>query len=320
MKNPRKAAIIGLGNVGASIAFALMQNGLYSEIVLIDYNKEKAEGEAMDLCDGLPYTKTATIYAGDYKDVADASMIVITAGTARKPGQSRIDLIYDNVKIMKSVISQIKSTEFDGILLIVSNPVDIMTHIALKLSGYDERKVIGSGTVLDTARLKSELARSYMVDQQNVHTMIIGEHGDSQVPVWSISNISGIGIQEFCQLRGNNEEQCYLLDEMHQRVKNFGAEIIKRKGATYYGIAMAVSKIASSIVRDELSVLPVSVPLHGQYGLDGVHLSVPCILGSSGVNDILEIKLNDRELSELRRSGELLKNIITEIEEKKMLE
>ncbi len=314
MINPRKAAIVGMGNVGASIAFALMQKDLYSELVLIDYNNDKAEGEAMDLSDGLPYVAAIDIHAGDYSEVSDASIIIITAGAAQKPNETRLDLISKNTVILKSIIDNIRKTSFEGILLIVANPVDILTHEAQRLSGYPESRVIGSGTVLDTARLKDELSRHLSVDARNVHTMIIGEHGDSEVPLWSITNIAGVALSEFCEIRGyknNHQEHMRLL---YESVRDSAYKIIEKKGATYYGIAMAVTRICSSIVKNEHSVLPVSVALHGEYGIKDVHLSIPAVIGTRGVENILTIKLSDEELSMLRKSGESLRTVIREIE------
>lgn len=306
--NYRKVGIIGCGFVGSSIAFSLMQSKLYSEMVLIDVNNAKAEGEAMDISDGLPYAAPMNIYAGNYEDLADASLVVITAGVNQKPGETRLQLIEKNKSILASIITEIKKTSFDGILLIVSNPVDVLTYEAIKLSGYSENKVIGSGTVLDTARLKDEISRHLQVDPQNVHTMIIGEHGDSEVPAWSITNISGVPINDFCELRGfyNHEEG---MKKLYENVRDSAYKIIERKGATYYGIAMAVTRIAKCIVRDEHSVLPVSTALHGQYGIDDVSLSIPSILGKDGVEKVLEIKLNEVELNSLRNSANELKNV-----------
>lgn len=307
--NLRKVGVVGCGFVGSATAFALMQSRLYSEMVLVDVNNSKAEGEAIDISDGLPYSAPMSIYAGDYKDLEDASLIIITAGANQKPGETRLDLIEKNKKIMDSVVTEIKKTAFEGILLIVSNPVDILTYEALKVSGYPENRVIGSGTVLDTARLKDEISQHVIVDSQNVHTMIIGEHGDSEVPVWSITNISGVPLNEFCELRGfyNHEEG---MKKLYENVRDSAYKIIEKKGATYYGIAMAVTRIARCIVRDEHAVLPVSTILHGEYGINDVCLSIPSILGRNGVEKVLEIKLNDAEEAMLNKSATELKNYI----------
>ena len=314
MVNPRKAAIVGLGNVGASIAFALMQENLYSELVLIDYNRDKAEGEAMDLSDGQPYVGSINIHAGDYSEVGDCALIVITAGAAQKPGETRLDLITKNTKIIKSVIDEIKKTDFAGILLVVANPVDVLTREAQRLSGYAESRVIGSGTVLDSARLKDEISRHLSVDARNVHTMIIGEHGDSEVPVWSNTNISGIPLSEFCEIRGHVGDHQAAMEKLYFDVRDSAYHIIEKKGATYYGIAMAVKRIAEAFVKDEHSVLPVSVALHGEYGLSDVYLSIPAIVGSNGVEKVITIQLSDDEHEKLIASGNALKEVIKEAE------
>ena len=313
MLNTRKVVVVGTGFVGASIAFALMQQGIYSEMVLVDMNKKKAEGEAMDLMDGLPYAPTMKIWAGDYSECGDAALVVVTAGAAQKPGETRLDLIGKNTRILESIIREIKKTEFEGILLLVANPVDVLTHEALRLSGYPENRVIGSGTVLDSARLKDEISLHLQVASQNVHTMIIGEHGDSEVPVWSITNIAGVPLNAFCELRGHfNHEQA--MHELYEHVRDSAYHIIERKGATYYGIAMAVARIARCLARDEHAVLPVSTALHGQYGIEGVHLSVPAIVGKDGVETILEMPLNEKELAALRKSADALRAVIKEAE------
>lgn len=314
MINPRKVAIVGMGNVGASCAFALMQKKLYSEMVLINRSRDKAEGEAMDLSDGLPYVGSMKIYAGDYEDAADASLIVITSGAAQKPGETRLDLVSRNAVIMKGIIEQIKATSFEGILLIVANPVDILTHLAQQYSGYPESRVFGSGTVLDTARLKDEIARYLSVDARNVHTMIVGEHGDSEVPLWSITNIAGVEITEFASLRGHARGHAAAMQQLYENVRDSAYRIIERKGATYYGIAMAVTRIASALVHDEHAVLPVSVPMHGEYGIEGVHLSIPAIIGVSGVEAVVPLRLNGEELAKLRDSGEALKELLAQVQ------
>lgn len=313
MVNTRKVAIVGCGFVGASIAFTLMQRGYYSEMVLIDAVRPKAEGEAMDLSDGLPYANAMTITAGDYKDAEDASLIIITAGAAQKPGETRLDLVAKNTRIMASIINDIKSTAFEGILLIVSNPVDVLTHEALRLSGYPENKVIGSGTVLDTARLKDDISEHLKVDATNVHTMIIGEHGDSEVPVWSVTNIAGVPLNDFCEFRGHKNHK-EAMQKIYEDVRDSAYKIIERKGATYYGVAMAVTRIVRCLARDEHAVLPISVPLHGQYGIDGVHLSIPTVLGKNGIETVLEMPLNGSEQVALIKSADALKAIIAEVE------
>ena len=312
MLNPRKVGIIGCGFVGASIAFALMQRGLFSEMVLIDVNRAKAEGEAMDLSHGLPYTASMDIYAGDYPDLHDCALIIITAGANQKPGETRLDLTRKNLGILRSILPHITATDFSGILLIVSNPVDILTYEARRISGYPESKVIGSGTVLDTGRLKYLLGRQLLVDSRSVHAFIIGEHGDSELAVWSSANISGIDLDRFCQLRGMQDYEA-TLQQIYEDVRDSAYAIIERKTATYYGIAMAVARIASCIVRDEHTVLPVSTVLNGEYGLKELALSIPSIVGKKGVEAVLEIPLSESERMALLDSAGQLMDAIKEL-------
>lgn len=312
MVNSRKAAIIGCGFVGSSAAFALMDKGLFSELVLIDANTQRAEGEAMDLSHGLPYLRPMKVYAGDYSDLKDAAIIIITAGAAQKPGETRLDLINKNVAIMKSIVSQIKEVEVEGILLIVANPVDILTHVALKESGLPKNRVIGSGTVLDTARFKYLLSTRLGVDSRNVHAVVIGEHGDSELCVWSVANISGIPLYDFAELNGitHHEEE---METIYKEVRDSAYEIIARKGATYYGVARAIARICSCIINDENTMLPVSVELEGTYGLSGLALSIPTLVGKNGAQKILELPLNVREKRQLQASAAALKGVIDKI-------
>ena len=312
MVNMRKAAIIGCGFVGSSAAFALMDKGLFSELVLIDANKQRAEGEAMDLSHGLPYLRPMKVYAGEYSDLKDAAVIVITAGAAQKPGETRLDLINKNVAIMKSIVSQIKEVGVEGILLIVANPVDILTHVALKESGLPKNRVFGSGTVLDTARFKYLLSERLNVDSRNVHAVVIGEHGDSELCVWSVANISGIPLTDFAELNGitHHEEE---MQKIYEEVRDSAYEIIARKGATYYGVARAIARICSCIINNENTMLPVSVELEGTYGLSGLALSIPTLVGKEGAQRVLELPLNVREKRELKASAEALKAVIEKI-------
>ena len=278
--NSRKVAVIGCGFVGSSSAFALMQSGLFSEMVLIDADTKRAEGEAMDISHGISFARPMQIYAGNYDDITDAAIIVITAGANQKPDETRLDLIKKNAAIMKSIVGEIKKRDFGGILLIVSNPVDILTLIALKESGYPSNRVIGSGTVLDTGRFKYLLGEHLDVDSRSVHAFIIGEHGDSELAAWSNARIGGLKVNDFCELRGHfNHEQS--MKKIFENVRNSAYEIIERKHATYYGIAMAVKRICEAIVRNEKSILPVSSLMTGEYGLNDVVLSIPCLLYTS---------------------------------------
>ena len=312
MINIQKAAIIGCGFVGTSIAFSLVQKGIFSELVLIDANEKKAEGEAMDLSHGLPFTKHMEIKAGGYEDIADCAMIIITAGANQKPGETRLDLVHKNVEIYKSIIPKIVEKNQEATLLIVSNPVDIMTYVALKLSGYPSHKVIGSGTVLDTARLKYLLSRHLDVDSRSIHAFIIGEHGDSELAVWSAANVSGIPLNHFCELRGYFDHM-ESMDRIYQSVRDSAYEIIEKKGATYYGVAMAVCRIAESVIRNEHSIMPISVYLDGLYGLHDICLSIPTVVGQEGAEKVLDIPLDLMEMGKLVYSAEELKKIIGEL-------
>ena len=309
--NPRKAAIVGCGFVGASIAFRFLQQGLFSQLVLLDAKQEKAEGEAIDLSDGLPYAAPMKITAGTYDDIGDCALIVITAGANQKPGETRLDLIGKNTEILRQVIREIKAREFGGILLVVSNPVDVLNYAAWKLSGYPRERVIGSGTVLDTGRLKQLLGERLRVDSRNVHAFIVGEHGDSELAVWSGANVSGVDLEHFCRLRGGVDQE--ELDSLYHAVRDSAYEIIRRKGATYYGIAMAVGRIAECIVKDQHAVLPVSCVLEGQYGLGGLALSLPAVVGRSGLEAVLEIPLGDGESRALEDSARQMKQAIASL-------
>ena len=284
--NSKKAVMIGCGFVGSASVFALMQSGLFTEIVLIDADKGKAEGEAMDISHGIPFARPMKIYAGDYDDVADAAIVIISAGAGQKPGETRLDLVNKNVAIFKSIIPEVAKRNFSGIMLVVANPVDILTQVAAKLSGLPENRVIGSGTVLDSARLRYKLGEHLAVDSRSVHAFIVGEHGDSEVVAWSSANVS---------------------------VKNSAYEIINRKHATYYGIAMSVKRICEVIMRDEKSILPVSHMIHGIYGIEGVSLSMPVIVGADGVESDIPINLNGEEAVKLKNSADSLKAIMDTI-------
>lgn len=312
MLNHRKAAVIGCGFVGASIAFSLIQRGLFSELVLIDRNQEKAEGEAMDLSHGLPYIAAMDVYAGGYDDLSDCALIVITAGANQKPGQTRLELIGQNVEILNSIIPQITARPFEGILLIVSNPVDVLTYAAFRISGYPAHRVMGSGTVLDSARLRYLLGEHLNVDSRSIHAVIVGEHGDSELAVWSGANVSGVPLDDFCAMRGRCDHES-ARERIYEDVRDSAYEIIKRKGATYYGIAMAVARIAECVMKDERAILPVSVVLGGQYGLRDLALSIPSIVGRRGVEQILEIPLADGERDALHSSAAQLRNVINEL-------
>lgn len=309
MAELRKCAIIGCGQVGASCAYTFMQSGLFTEMVLIDVNRDKAEGEAMDLNHGLPFRSPMKIYAGDYSDLEDAYIIVIAAGANQKEGETRLELLSRNANILKKITENIVRVTMDAILLVVSNPVDILTYMTLKFSGYPASRVIGSGTVLDTARLKFLVGRALDVDNRNVHTFIIGEHGDSELAVWSSANISGIDISDYVKASGKcSDMEC--LYPLYYEVRDSAYNIIKRKGATYYAIAEAVLRICECIVRDEHSVLSVSTLCDGHYGIDGICIGVPSVVGRSGVEKVLDIPLDDYERLQLQKSVFALSELI----------
>lgn len=307
--NLRKAAVIGCGFVGSATAFSLMQSGLFSEIVLIDADMDRAEGEALDISHGVPFSRHMKIYAGTYDDIVDAAIIIITAGANQKPDETRLDLVHKNVAIFRSIIPEIAKRNCAGILLIVSNPVDILTYTAIKLSGFTENRVIGSGTVLDTARLKYELSEHLSVDSRSIHAFIIGEHGDSEIAAFSSANVSGIALSEFCEMRGHYDHE-ENTRQIAENVKNSAYEIIQKKKATYYGIASAVRRICEVIIRDEKSILPVSSMMHGEYGIEDVVLSMPAIVGKYGIETRVPIDLSEEEIEDLKRSAQTLKEFV----------
>lgn len=312
MTNFRKCAVIGVGFVGATSAFTLANSGLFSDLVLLDANQKKAEGEAADISHGISFAQPCTVRAGTYADLAEAGLIVIAAGANQKPGETRIELLSRNRAILQSIIEQIMAVNRDAILLIVSNPVDILTYMAQKLSGLPAGRVIGSGTVLDTARLKYLLGQHLRVDSRNVHAFIIGEHGDSELAVWSSANISGVDLDDYCRISGKG----YSFEDMnhiYESVRDAAYSIIEGKGATYYAIGMAVRRIAEAIVRDEHSVLPVSSMVTGHYGVSEVCLGLPAVIGRTGVQTVLDIPLNHEETMRLQSSANKLRGVLDEI-------
>lgn len=301
-----KVAVIGAGAVGSTTAYTIMCGGLFNDIVLIDINKDKAEGDALDMAHGVSFVKPVNVSSGDYSDCTDADIVIITAGAPQNPGETRLSLVQRNVKILKSIVSSLmKYVPDDVILLVVSNPVDILTYMTQKLSGLPKNQVIGSGTVLDTSRLKYILSRRLNIDARNCHTYIIGEHGDSEVPTWSLTNIAGIPITDF---EGMNEDA---FEEMRKEVVRAAYEIIDKKGATFYAIALAVSRICSCIAGEENSILTVSAVLEGEYGISGTALSVPVKLSGTGISRIPEIQFAENELKGLYNSADTMKNIIS---------
>jgi L-lactate dehydrogenase len=314
MPKPRKVCIIGAGNVGSTFAYTLMQSGLAREIVLIDIDEERAQGEAMDLNHGLFFAPPVAIRPGDYDEIADAALVVVTAGAKQKPAESRLDLVQRNVAICRQIMGEITSRTDDTVILMVTNPVDVLTYVAQELSGWPHGRILGSGTVLDSARFRYLLSDHCQVDPRNVHAYIIGEHGDSEVGVWSMTHIAGVRLAHYCThicSRGcSDEDRAAILAE----VRDSAYHVIESKGATYYGVSMALERITSAILRDENSVLTVSLRAEGHHGLGEVCLSLPAIVNRDGVHRVIEASLSHDELDALRRSADVLKKTIAEIE------
>jgi L-lactate dehydrogenase len=285
-----------------------MIRGQADEIVLIDLNRAKAEGEAMDLRHGLPFVRPVDVHVGDYADCAGADIVAITAGAASRPGETRLDLASRNVEIFRQIVPAIVRHNSEGILLVVTNPVDVLTHLTLILSGRPANKVIGSGTVLDSARFRYLLAEHCGVDPRNVHAHVIGEHGDSEVPVWSLANIAGTRLTEYCVVCRQDCDGIPRREIFHQ-VRDAAYEVIKRKGATYYAVGLSVAYIVESILRDQRSVLPVSSLMQGQYDLEDVCLSLPAVVGREGIVQVLELPLDEEEVVGLRRSATVLQEV-----------
>lgn len=309
----RKVGVIGCGFVGSTTAYSLMQSKLFTDMVLIDVDTDRAEGEALDISHGIPYYSPMNIYAGTYADLSDASIVIITAGANQKPGETRLDLVQKNVAIFKAIVPQIMEQGFDGIMVVVSNPVDILTQVVMELSGLPRNRVLGSGTVLDSARLKYTLGHMLDVDPRHVHARIIGEHGDSELAVWSAANVSGIPINDFFRLRGfDNPSE--LRRSIEESVRNSAYEIIKKKRATYFGIAPSVTRICEAIVRDQKSIMTVSNYRTDVQGVTDVVMSMPAIVGSNGVEFSIPLQLSIDEAEHLHASAQTLKNTLQSVD------
>ena len=304
--NQRKVAMVGCGSAGAASCFALMQSGLFTEMVLIDAYPEKAEGEAMDIAQGLTFSRPMKIYAGTYDDLADAAIIIVTAAASQR------DLVKKNVAIFKNVIPEIAKRNSEGIMLVVANPVDILTYAALKISGWAEGRILGIGTVLDTARLRYLLSEKLNVDARNIHAYMVGEQGNGEVTIWSSATVSGIPIREFCEMRGYPDPTDYF-EEVSREVRTSNDVITRRKKAAYYGIAMGVRRVCEAIVRDEKSVLPVSSLMYGAFDIDGLALSMPAIVGKDGVECLVPLEMSEDELDELRKTAATVKAIVDDV-------
>jgi L-lactate dehydrogenase len=303
-----KVAIVGAGFVGSTFAYSLLIHGLVSQIVVIDVNKERAEGEVMDLNHGLPFAYPVKIGIGDYSDCQNADIVAIAVDRGQKIEQSRLELAQGNFELLKQIVPKITEYNKECILLVVSNPLDVMTYVALRLSGFPRNRVIGSGTILDTARLRYLLGEHLQVDPRNIHAYIIGEHGDSEVPVWSLANVAGIRLKDYCPICKIPYDSEYFND-LFLKVRNAGYEIIKRKGRTNYAVALGLTKIVESIIRDENAVLTVSCFLQNYYGVSDVCLSVPAILNRNGIKEIIELPLDEKEIKEFQESAAIVKEV-----------
>ena len=310
-----KIAIIGTGSVGSTIAYTLTVMGLASEIVMIDINKEKAKGEALDIRQGMPFCTPCSIYAGSYSDAAGANIVILTSGMARKAGQTRLELAQVNVNITKEIIPEITKYAPDANYIIVSNPVDILTYTFHKYSDLPENRIIGSGTILDTARVRARLSEFYKISQKNVHAYVFGEHGDSSFIPWSVANISNVPIDECDKLILNPGAPAPKLDyaEIEEYVKKSGGKVIQRKGATFYAVSISVCHVVQCLLSGLDSTMTVSTMMHGEYGIDDVCLSTLCVVGSDGIRCKVNVPLNDEEIIKLRHSADTLKNVIKSI-------
>ncbi|UOE95726.1 L-lactate dehydrogenase [Alkalihalobacillus sp. LMS39] len=304
MANGSRVVIIGTGFVGSSYAYALLNQGLVEELVLLDLNKEKAEGDAMDLNHGMPFGAPMKIWAGTYDDCKEADIVVITAGANQGPGETRLDLIEKNAAIFKKIVGDVMASGFDGIFIVATNPVDILSYATWKFSGLPMERVIGSGTILDTARFRFLLGQYFNVDSRNVHAYIMGEHGDTELPVWSHADIGGKPILSLLDDKAKSEAD---LDEIFINVRDAAYHIIERKGATYYAIAMGLVRLTEAIFRNENSILTVSTLLNGQYGLDDIYIGVPAFVNRQGIREVLELNLHEKEREKLHHSASVLK-------------
>ena len=311
-----KISIIGTGSVGSTIAYTLTVMGLASEIVMIDINNEKALGEALDIRQGTPFCSPTTIYAGDYRDAENSDIVILTSGIARKPGQSRLELAQTNVNITKSIIPEIEKYAPNATYIIVSNPVDILTYTFNKLSGIPENRIIGSGTILDTARLRTRLSEYYNITQSNIHAYVFGEHGDSSFIPWSIANISNVPISECNLLITTPGIVSPKLDfeEIEQYVKKSGGRVIARKGATFYAVSVSVCHICKCVLSGIDTTMTVSTMMHGEYGIDDVCLSTLNMVGNHGLRGKVNVPLTDSEIAKLRTSADTLKDVISNLE------
>ena len=304
-KNHQKVVLVGDGAVGSSYAFAMAQQGIAEEFAIVDIIKERTEGDAMDLEDATAFTAPKNIYSADYDTCKDADLVVITAGAPQKPGETRLQLVDKNLKIIKSVVEPIVKSGFDGIFLVAANPVDILTYAVQKLSGFPKNKVVGSGTSLDSARLRVALGKKLHVDPRDVIANIMGEHGDSEFAAYSSATVGGKPLLDIAKDEGISEDELLKIED---DVRNKAYEIINRKGATFYGVATALMRISKAILRDENSVLPIGAPMNGEYGLNDLYIGTPAVVNASGVAKVIEVPLNDREKKAMADSAKQLED------------
>lgn len=310
MKKDRKVVLVGTGFVGMSMAYSFLTTGGVDELILIDVDKEKAIGEAMDLQHGLPYARNKMIIkAGDYAECRDAEIVVITAGTAQKPGQSRLDMTAINTKIMKSIVNEIMQSGFDGVLVVASNPVDLMTYVAWKVSGLPKNRVLGSGTILDTARLRYLMSEYLHVSTNNIHAYLMGEHGDSSFVPWTHAYVGSKSLLEIIDEKGHDLND---LNDIYHQVQQAAYEIINRKKATYYGIGLALNRLVLAILNDEHIIMTVSAYMNNDYGWENLYIGVPAKIGHEGVEEIIHLSLNEVDQAKFDKSASTLKTILEE--------
>lgn len=310
-----KITIIGAGNVGSTIAYTLSHEEFVSEIVIIDIDKKKVEGEAMDIIQGASFRDPISVIAGDYEDAAGSDIVIITSGIARKPGQTRIELTQTNVDILKEITPHIVKAAPNALYIMVSNPVDVMTYVFTKISGLPENQIIGSGTLLDTARLRYALSEHFDIAQRNIHAYVLGEHGDSSFVPWSIAKISGASVDEYFEMMKPYGKEFKPLDKdaMAEYVHKSGGRIIENKGATFYAVSISVCRLCALLLSANESISTVSTMLHGEYGIDDVCISIPTLVGPYGVKGKVPVPLTDYEIEKLRNSANVLKDVISHI-------
>jgi L-lactate dehydrogenase len=310
--NRNKVALIGCGMVGASFAYSFLQRGLANELVLLDKDFARAEGEAMDLNHGLPFLKPMTVRTGSYEDISDAAVIVITAGANQGPGDTRLDLLEKNAAVFEDIIAKLKDINSEAVIIIATNPVDILTQLSFNLLGKTKNRVIGSGTILDTARFRSLLGAHYTVDPRSVHAYIVGEHGDSELALWSTADIGGVPLKDFVGANGQGYDE-EKLNAILEQTRNAAYEIIKRKKASYYAIGLGLLSVVEAVLRDQHTVMTVSSPLNGQYGVSGIANSLPSIVGRNGIEGVLEVPMNDDERTKFQSSSQILKDRLAKL-------